>query len=519
MTYIPLVEHKHPRILMLDFPQKDVEKFQQAGFEARRGATGLFDRNEFCLPYAIQDVEVLFAQVQAGSFTNAEIKASANSVEDTPYFKDLLREIWQRTGWIVLFISQNTTPEELAAVGLEHLGIISQDRKHMPESIRISLLRYFEINRLRDKDQVQLPPPKMPRFVGEAVHLSDEPEARILQRYIKSAQMSILTCTEYPRFNPTDFPQPHVVAFYEVESVDWLIQDDSADSNVLALKMEKSIHAGRDDENNAIYNKGRILLIPTFGDNNGNVALALLQEVITQVSPHLFDTPQHSWLEKYHPAIVQHLQVERESIIKDAFRRIERLDQQIEAEKINYAWLYGLLVSTGDQFAIDAAQALRFLGFEVEEIDNNLPPGERKREDLWIRDKANNYSALGEAKTTGKGRGAAEEFISKTQTHQTRYARENKQVPPPALLIVNYAIDLDPTQRAARFYQTDVIGRLEDSGITAINSVALFDLCQFVLDNQTSKEQVRQFISNGQPIINVVTLDEVIAGTGDQSIK
>jgi hypothetical protein len=504
---------------MLDFPQQDVDKFQQVGYEARRGATGLHDRNEFCLPYAIQDVEVLFAQVRKGSFTNTDMKASANSVEDTPFFKDLLREIWLKTGWVVLFIAQNTTPEEFEAVGLEHLGVISHDRNHMPESIRASLLKYFEKNRVRgNNDHVELPPSRIPRFVGHAVHVSDEPEAKTLQRFIKSAQMSIFTCLKFPIFHPIEFHQPHIVAFNEVKEFDWLIQDDSADSNVLALKVEKVIPAGKDNTG-TIYRKSGILLIPDFGDNNGNVALALLQEVITQVSPHLFDVPQHPWLEKYQPATVQHLQVERDYIIRDAFSKIEQLNRQIEEEREKHSWFYGLLVSTGDQFASESAQALRFLGFEVEEIDTTLSPGERKREDLWIWDKANNYFALGEAKTTGKGRGAAEEFITKTQTHQTRYARENKQVPPPALLIVNYAIDLDPVQRAARFYQDEVKGRLEDNGITAINSVALFDLCQFALNNQISKEHVRQFVSNGQPIINVVNLDEVITATGDEPFK
>ncbi len=515
MTYIPLVEHQHPRILMLDFPQQDVDKIQKAGFDVRRGATGLFDRNVFSLPYPIQDVEILFAQVQVGSFTNTEIKAATNSVEDVPLFKDLLREIWQKAGWSILFVSQNTTPEELAAISLEHLGVISQERKHMPESIRISLLEYLKGIRIRDGNQIQLPPPKMPRFVGQAVNISDDAEAKILQRYIKSAQMSILTCLEYPQFYPFDYPQPHIVAVNEKRAINWLIKDNSADANVLALMVENSIFVGHEG-NQAIYNKGRILLIPEFGINNSNIALALLQEVITQVSPHLFDTPQHPWLEKYNPAIVQQLQVERENFIKDALSRIEQLNQRIEIERENYDWLTGLLVSTGDQFAIDAAQVLRFLGFEVEEIDNNLTAGERKREDLRVWDKANNYFALGEAKTTGKGRGAAEEFISKTQTHQNRYARENKQTPPPALLIVNYAIDLDPEQRAARFYQDEVKGRLEDNGITAINSVALFDLCQFVLNNQISKEQARQFISSGKPLINTVALEEVIAATSNQ---
>jgi hypothetical protein len=67
MSYIPLIEHSRPRVLMLDFAPQDVTKMTQAGFEARRGATGLRDCKEFCFPFATQDVEVVFAEVQTGS--------------------------------------------------------------------------------------------------------------------------------------------------------------------------------------------------------------------------------------------------------------------------------------------------------------------------------------------------------------------------------------------------------------------------------------------------------------------
>ena len=149
------------------------------------------------------------------------------------------------------------------------------------------------------------------------------------------------------------------------------------------------------------------------------------------------------------------------------------------------------------------------MGFEVEEVDNTLAPGERKREDLRIWDKMVDYFALGEAKTTGKGRGASEDFITKTQTHQTRYARENHQEPPPALLIVNYATDLDPAQRTGRFYHLETAGRLEENGITALDSAALFDLCQCVLNDQLSKEQIRRFITGRHALITSITPEKI----------
>jgi hypothetical protein len=359
---------------------------------------------------------------------------------------------------------------------------------------------------------VTLPPSPMPRFKGQAVYTSNEPTAKILERFVKSsAQMSVLTSLQVPppAYQKMDYPYqliPHVVVFDYRVDIEWLIQDDSDDKNVMALKLDKSIAPYGNPEKH-----GGILLLPDFQQNNINVALALLQEVITERSPHLFDTPQHPWLEKYQPIPVARLIAEKEAVIAEATRRIEGLGSQAETKREEFAWLLGLLVSQGDQFAEYAAQALRFLGFEVEEVDKTLSPGERKREDLRIWDKAAGYFALGEAKTTGKVRGAAEDFITKTQTHQTQYALDNHQEPPPAILIVNYATDLEPVQRTGRFYQAEISGRLETNRITALNSVALFDLCQLVLEERLSREQVRRFIASGRPLIPSITPDEVAA--------
>jgi hypothetical protein len=349
------------------------------------------------------------------------------------------------------------------------------------------------------------------KFKGQAVHIVDSPEMNVIKRYIKTAKMSVLSCLSHPlKFDQMyNVPQPHVKVFDQINIIETLIHDNSTDKNIMAFKISSSLYAGR-VENKSIYNQGGILLLPDFGDNNSNAALALLQEVFTEHSTHLFDTPQHSWLEKYQPISVVRLQTEHKSIIDETLSRLKEISEQIESERERYAWLVGLLVSTGDQFAADGAQALRFLGFDVEEVDNTLNAGERRREDYRIRDKVTGYFAIGEAKTTGKGRGASEDFITKTQTHQARYARENNQAPPPALLIVNYAIDLDPTQRIGRFYQPEVEERLSDNAITAISSVALFILCQALLSGQLSQEKIRRFLASGRSLIASVTIDDII---------
>lgn len=530
MSYIALVEHSHPRIMMIDLPRSDVDKITKVGYEAQRAATGLHDRGEFCLPYATQDVEVVFAHVQKGSFTRKDWIASTNSVEPQPFFADFIREVWEKRGWIVLFIAPNTPPAELDAIGIQKVGVIPNKRRYVPESIREPLMmgiseerreqrerdRYNSPHVYQDepKDDVDIADAEIPFFRGRGIYKSDDLETKVIERHLKSAKLSIFSCLgdNLHVFVHKAEPQPHIEVLYDRRSIDWLVMDESVDKNVIALRLNcpssDTVYATADNRK-----KGGILLLPDFGTNNGSVALALLQEVFMERSPHLFDTPQHPWLENYEAAPVLRLQAEHANVINEARAKLEQIQQQIEAEREEYAWLLGLLISTGDQFASDGAKALRFLGFEVEEVDKRLGPSERKVEDYHIKDAVNSYFALGEAKTVGKTRGASEEFISKTQTHQARYAIKHKQAPPPALLLVNYTIDIEPIKRAGKFYQSDLAERLEDSIITALSSVALFDLCQHVLNDKLSKEQVRQFITSGKPIIETVTIEEVQQST------
>jgi hypothetical protein len=149
MTYVPLTEFTRPRVLMLDFSEQDVMLIRQTGFDARRGATGVYenDRSQFHFPFAVQDPEVVCAQIKKGSFLDEGRGASPDSVEEKPFFKALMRETWEKLGWSVLFISQDTPPEELEAVGLDQLGVISysldstKGKKYTLALLRTTLLR------------------------------------------------------------------------------------------------------------------------------------------------------------------------------------------------------------------------------------------------------------------------------------------------------------------------------------------------------------------------------------------
>ena len=506
MAYVPLVEHERPRIMLLDFSSQDVEKFRQSGFETKRGATGVHpnDRDEFLFPYPVQDVEVVFAHVQDGSFAAKRVgeirSAQSGSVESQPFFKDLFREVWSRAGWIVFFVSQDCPVQEFDWVGIEYLGVLAREKDFYPAAIIHALQEERERDSYghRHQPEIQLPLPQTPRFSGHALVLNDkEPESEVLQRYIKNARKSVLSCAPYRK--GYDWPR-YVVLFGEKEDVELLAWDTSTNRSAVAIKLKQSVFAGQSGREN-IYHEGGMLFLPDFGAKNADVALALMQEVIPSVSPHLFDAPQHSWLECYQPALVLQLDQEKEEIIEEARQRIQDLDLRAEELRKTFAWLPGLLVHTGDEFAGDVAEALRHLGFEVDEVDSQLQPKERRKEDFHIRHLESGYFAIGEAKTTGKGRGASEEFISKTQTHQNRYARERKEPPPRALLFVNYAIDLEPSRRGERFYQSDLRERLEDNAITAVDSVALWELCQAAGREEITVEQARAILTSGEAFI------------------
>ena len=494
MAYIPLVEHTRPRVMMIDFSPADVQKVCNAGFEAKRSASGAIesDRNQFILPFAVQDVEVVFAHVTQGAFDRLLPgggsppqlkKAAEGSVEPQMSFDSLCREVWKKTGWIVCFVSPRSEPWSYAHLGIEGIGVHKRSG-------------YFEnIKNVRDVHA------HFPLYTGQAIHIEEKSEVTpLLKRFLKTAQLTVLACaTKKVSDNEENVRyQSELSVANEGWPTCFLMWDTSEVPKAMALE----VAAGFEGE------LSRVLLLPDFGSNNVNVALALLQEVIPSLSPHLFDSPSHPWLEKYQPASVLQLQAQKQQVLEAAQQHAEALEAQAQAERERYVWLSGLLVSSGDEFADHAAQALRFLGFEVEDVDQGLDPAQRRREDFRIRDDLSGFFALGEAKTTGKGRGASEEFISKTQNHQARFSREEKVPVPGAFLIANFAIDLDPALRAGRFYQPEVAGRLEENGITAINSVALFQLCQWVVEGRLSREAVRRFLMQGQPMINTVVEEE-----------
>ena len=90
---------------------------------------------------------------------------------------------------------------------------------------------------------------------------------------------------------------------------------------------------------------------------------------------------------------------------------------------------------------------------------------------------------------------ASEAFLSDVQNHQGRFSRENNTPIPNAILVVNHSTAFDPARRAGRFYRNaDIPNRCAQQAITVIDSFALFQMCQTLLQGKASASQPREFI-------------------------
>lgn len=480
---IALVEHQRPRILTVDFSDADAAKIKNLGFNVRSGYTKHPHKDQFCIPWAVEDVEVLFARISPDNFRASQAReAHESSVERSPNFLRMMTEVWVRRGWAVLFIEQGCSPKDLEVLGIEHVGVLSYNQRFFPAKEWGKLANalggdHTEINKISWI---------LPLFKGESVIArSDEPETAILERYIRKAKMSVLA-VDYqvePAWAGTYFSVRH------------LIRGESAFKPVLAMKLSYG-------------SAGTILLLPDFGRQNVDVAIALLQSVVQDLSPDLFDSPEHPWLESYLPSPVQLIRSRKGEIIAAAQAELDALSKEEGEQLERFNWLLGLLTATGDEFQAHAAEALRFLGFKVDIIDDNVPLGEPRKEDLHISDPEAGFFALGETK--GTKRGAAEEFITSIQNHQGRFSREHNVKIPNGILIVNHSYSLDPLQRAGRFYtHASIVSRCKSQGITAVDSVALFQMCQSVLSGEVTAEEIRRYLESDFRVISNFNASEL----------
>jgi hypothetical protein len=488
MRIVPLKEYSKPRILLVDFDKKDVAKVIDAGFDAKRAYSGLYDSNEFCIPCEAQDIEVCLLRIGPKTFSNLkERKKAESSVSDNFSLYQVLKEIWERYGWSIIFVKAGTDPEDLEHLGISDIGYVDFQGRLLGSS-----------NQVRRSFRVK---PFFPKFRGETVNENDKKIGSLLLRFSKSVEWILFAVDERVRL----FGGPADQA--------WPITDNAASPNALSVMFYGKFSIAPtvvprvtgssqtvDVELPQYSNKG-ILVLPDFGDNDIEIGINLINDFIYSQDPMLFDVARHEWLIKYRPSSIRVLQEaieDREAIAK---QEIAEIQAKIEEEEKKYSWLNLLLIGMDDEFKQAVAEALSFIGYRVEDVDEKIGQGQRKKEDLRITEPVSKAFYLVEAKSTK--RGASEDLITKTQTHQSNYSREQKCTVPNAILVINHSVNLDPGMREGRFYRDKaILDRLRELNIKAIDSVVLHSLCQTILEDESKREEIRLRIENEDGVIS-----------------
>ncbi|NOU62865.1 hypothetical protein GC096_02230 [Paenibacillus sp. LMG 31461] len=475
---VALVEFEMPRILTVDFSLKSIDKLRIAGYSVKDAQTGSLESQKgfFSIPCSINDVDILLIHLRPETFHGLELrKKSKESIEESPCFNALTMEVWNKGGVVVLIVDGDVDPSDMEYLGINNTGVLNINRRYIPSS--------FLKVAIDEIGKEKAPLPTFPEYKGNQILLDERNSiSSIYNRYATKADQRVFSVRKDIKINGAEIIQ---------SCQNWVVTDDrSTDRGCLCLEIENF---------NGKSTKGRILLVPHFNDKTIEFIIDLLNEDIKKNEPYLFSKPNHDWLEKYLPYPVKITNQHREEYLEEAIKKVQMFEEESKNQHEHFFWMDILLTGKDEEFAASVSAALKFLGFDVIDMDKTIPDGERKREDFRIH--YDQYFALVEVKSTE--RGANEKMIQDLQTHINRYMREFKTTDVPALLIVNHSIKLDPQYRHDFYKGSDIHDRLADNYITAIDSVFLHDLCQGVLSGVHSLEQGRMKLICEGPVLSL----------------
>lgn len=256
--------------------------------------------------------------------------------------------------------------------------------------------------------------------------------------------------------------------------------------------------------------EGWIILLPRLR-RPGELVRELLEELLPGLAPRLFPHAEGKrWTRRpeYELPAVADLKAEIEEIELEGRERIRALEQRIEDERREGAYLHDLLTSTGDDLVSAVVTALKTLGFEdvrdvdAEEAEKNLEAEardkeeKRKREDIQIWDRS--PTLLVEVKGIG---GFPREADSLQVTkYLVPRMREWDRTDVQGLSIVNHQRNLPALDREHRnVFQADVVGNAEQQGFGLLTTWGLFRLVRGFTARGWEHEDVRElFYAKGR---------------------
>ena len=249
--------------------------------------------------------------------------------------------------------------------------------------------------------------------------------------------------------------------------------------------------------------EGWVLLLPRIRQP-GQLVRELLDELLPSLVPKLFPHAEGKrWTRRpeYELPAVVGLKAEIEQIELEGRERIRALEQRIEEERRDGAYVHDLLTSTGDDLVEAVVSALTTLGFEdvrnvdaeeVEGFDQRGAGGKRetrRREDIQIWERS--PTLLVEVKGIG---GLPREAQS---LQVTKYLiprmREWDRTDVQGLSIVNHQRNLPALDREHRnVFQADVLANAAQQGFGLLTTWDLFRLVRGFTGHAWGHEDIQQ---------------------------
>jgi hypothetical protein len=161
-----------------------------------------------------------------------------------------------------------------------------------------------------------------------------------------------------------------------------------------------------------------------------------------------------------------------------------------------------LITEQGDSLREEAAAALRDLGFEVDERDEEVQPGQPRREDLRIRDSSEEgWEAISEVRGHERSSGKTSDF-HRLHGWAALYEKEKGRPPDRLIYLVNGPLEDPPDQRPEPFASAaEDVEEFGQLGGVVISTLDLFRVVESErpIDREAVRASIRRAIGRWKP--------------------
>jgi len=245
-----------------------------------------------------------------------------------------------------------------------------------------------------------------------------------------------------------------------------------------------------------------LILLPEFEDDP-KVAVKIVN-CLADIIPNVYSNSVNNkiWIEDpvFVPQEVFHLKSEIISK-KNEFKLFKKnkLDE-IKQEKEKWGFMTQILTADDENFdgderlSVNIKKSFEYLGFKV--LIENENQGGKRNEDLIIEDENDNYEALIEVKGT-ISQNPPESYYSQILKHLKKSNNSNAR----GLLIINFDYNKHPFERGMVYADSADLFSDDPDDIGVLSTVELFKILKAVKDKLLSKEEARKIIKQPNRIL------------------